>query len=180
LSVKMVLKVPDAGLALECSVKAMAALPSQAFAVTLNDKLLEDMIACVQNGQEIQLSLGDAPVSFAPFYCGTRCCFCASKLYSRARRLLCCTTMAECWDNRVQVSYRDASLLFNLHCTRSSHSSYLPTSMLSSSLLLFLQASILTTSSDISTWRPGISDPRFFKPLRIRPLLLKFDEPQDS
>lgn len=176
----MVLKVPDAGLALEGSAKAMAALPSQAFAVTLNDKLLEDMIACVQNGQEIQLSLGDAPVSFAPFYCSMRCCCCASKLYSRVGQLLCFVTMAECWDNRVQVSYRDASLVFNLQSTRSPRSSYLPTSMISSLLLFVLQANILTTPLDISTWRPGISDPRFSKPLRIRPLLLKFDEPQDS
>ncbi len=59
----MVLSVPDAGLLLESSAKAMAGLPMPAFAITLSDSVIEDMIACVQNGQDIQLSLGSNPVS---------------------------------------------------------------------------------------------------------------------
>lgn len=62
----MVLRVPDSGLALESSAKSTANLPAQAFAVTLSDKAIEDMIQCVQNGQDIQLSMGDAPVSLLP------------------------------------------------------------------------------------------------------------------
>ncbi|KAK0631797.1 hypothetical protein B0T14DRAFT_11552 [Immersiella caudata] len=57
----MVVNVPDSGLALESSAKAMAGLPMQAFAITLSDSVIEDMIECVQNGQDIQLSLGSSP-----------------------------------------------------------------------------------------------------------------------
>lgn len=52
-------------LQLGSSVDSMAELPQQAFALTLSDDVLEDMIESVRNGQEIQLSLGDTPVSFA-------------------------------------------------------------------------------------------------------------------
>lgn len=65
---KMVLRVPDAGLSLEGSAKSMAALPPQAFAVTLDDNVIEDMIACVRNGQDIQLSFGNTPVSSRFFF----------------------------------------------------------------------------------------------------------------
>lgn len=57
----MVLSIPDSGLQLESSAKAAAALPLQAFALTLSDSVIEDMINCVQNGQDIQLSLGGSP-----------------------------------------------------------------------------------------------------------------------
>ncbi|KAK3336944.1 hypothetical protein B0T19DRAFT_396632 [Cercophora scortea] len=57
----MMLKMPDNGLILESSAKAMAGLPTLAFGITLSDRDIEDMIACVQNGQDIQLSLGGNP-----------------------------------------------------------------------------------------------------------------------
>ncbi|KAL1856345.1 hypothetical protein VTK73DRAFT_8390 [Phialemonium thermophilum] len=57
----MVLSVPDGGLTLQGPTKSKAALPAQAFAITLSDKTLEGMIECVQNGKDIQLSLGDSP-----------------------------------------------------------------------------------------------------------------------
>ena len=62
----MLLNIPEGGLDLESSAKAMAGLPTQAFAITLSDGMLEDMIECVQNGQNIQLSLGSSPVSNLP------------------------------------------------------------------------------------------------------------------
>ncbi|KAK1829998.1 hypothetical protein QBC39DRAFT_118362 [Podospora conica] len=54
------LNIPDAGLTLESSTK-MVGLPAQAFAITLSDSALEDMIKRVQNGEGIQLSLGENP-----------------------------------------------------------------------------------------------------------------------
>lgn len=57
------LKVPESGLQLEGSTGKDATLPSQAFALSLSDVLIEDMIKCVQNGDGIQLSLGANPVS---------------------------------------------------------------------------------------------------------------------
>lgn len=57
------LKVPESGLQLEGSTGKDASLPSQAFAVTLSDNVIEDMIKCVQNGDGIQLALGANPVS---------------------------------------------------------------------------------------------------------------------
>ena len=59
----MVLKIPETGLVLDGSVRTMAGLPQQAFAVTLSDSVIEHMIECVQDGQDIQLSLGSNPVS---------------------------------------------------------------------------------------------------------------------
>lgn len=50
------------GLALEGSARAMADLPSQSFGIMLSDGDIEAMIACVQNGGDIQLSLGSSPV----------------------------------------------------------------------------------------------------------------------
>jgi hypothetical protein len=35
----------------------------QAFGITLNDNVIEDLINCVQNGKEIELFLGNNPVS---------------------------------------------------------------------------------------------------------------------
>lgn len=62
----MVLQINEAGLQLESSPKATAGLPMQAFAINLSDSVLEGMIACVQNGQEIKLALGNTPVSTDP------------------------------------------------------------------------------------------------------------------
>jgi hypothetical protein len=60
----MVLTVPEnMQLLLGGSAGSTAELPQHAFALTLRDDVLEDMIQSVRNGQEIQLSLGDAPVS---------------------------------------------------------------------------------------------------------------------
>ncbi|PNH45944.1 hypothetical protein VD0004_g2073 [Verticillium dahliae] len=55
------LKVPDAGLQLEGSPDASVGVPTQAFALSLSDSVIEDMIRCVQNGEDIQLSLGNSP-----------------------------------------------------------------------------------------------------------------------
>ncbi|KAK3329446.1 hypothetical protein B0H66DRAFT_25329 [Apodospora peruviana] len=57
----MVINIPENGLLMESSPKVMAALPTQAFAISLSDSVIEDMIACVQNGQDVQLSLGSNP-----------------------------------------------------------------------------------------------------------------------
>jgi RNA polymerase II elongation factor ELL len=59
----MALNMPET-LVLSSSADMMSGLPQQAFALTLSDNIIEDMIACVQKGQEIQLSLGDTPVSY--------------------------------------------------------------------------------------------------------------------
>ncbi|KAK0731431.1 hypothetical protein B0H67DRAFT_549197 [Lasiosphaeris hirsuta] len=64
----MVLNIPDSGLLLESSAKTMAGLPMQAFAITLSDSVIENMIECVQNGQDIQLSLGNTPPCQAFFF----------------------------------------------------------------------------------------------------------------
>jgi len=62
----MVLQIPEnSALLLGGSADSMADLPQQAFALTLSDDVLEGMIESVRNGQEIQLSLGDTPVSLA-------------------------------------------------------------------------------------------------------------------
>jgi hypothetical protein len=58
----MVLNIPDNGLLLESSPEIAAGLPAQAFAITLSQSVIEDMIACVQNGGDIQLALGANPV----------------------------------------------------------------------------------------------------------------------
>jgi hypothetical protein len=87
----MLLSIPDSGLALEGSAKAMAGLPTQAFGITLSDSVIEDMIKCVQDGQGIQLSLGSSPVSFL------RTCnpspplllLCASKQYHNSVSIVC-------------------------------------------------------------------------------------------
>lgn len=90
----MVVNIPDNGLLLESSAKVMAGLPTQAFAITLSDSVIEDMIKCVQDGGELQLSLGNSPVSGSSpsfhlasgdqtaemHYCG---CYCANLLHSQ-------------------------------------------------------------------------------------------------
>lgn len=55
--------VPNAGLLLESSANSSDYLPMQAFGITLSDSVIEDMIKCVQDGQEIELTLGNSPVS---------------------------------------------------------------------------------------------------------------------
>ena len=61
------LKIPEAGLLLQGSPQhgSKTPLPPQAFALTLSDDVIESMIQCVQNGGDIELSLGDNPVSLA-------------------------------------------------------------------------------------------------------------------
>ncbi|TGJ87566.1 hypothetical protein E0Z10_g1195 [Xylaria hypoxylon] len=55
------LRIPDAGLRLESSPSSRDFLPMQAFGVTLNNSMIEDMIRCVQSGQNVELTLGTAP-----------------------------------------------------------------------------------------------------------------------
>lgn len=57
----MPLDITDKGLLLESSHKSMAGLPMQAFAISLSDHDIEDMIASVQNGNRLELSLGSSP-----------------------------------------------------------------------------------------------------------------------
>jgi hypothetical protein len=57
----MVVNVSESGVLLESP--APAAPPLQAFAISLSGSVIEDMIACVQNGGDIQLALGSSPVS---------------------------------------------------------------------------------------------------------------------
>lgn len=59
------LNIPASGLNLESSTKTVG-LPGQAFAISLSDSAIEDMIKRVQNGEGIQLSLGENPVSQTP------------------------------------------------------------------------------------------------------------------
>lgn len=65
----MVLRIPEAGLQLESSAKSADILPLQAFAITLSDSLIEDLIQCSQNGEDIKLSLGNVPVGALLSYC---------------------------------------------------------------------------------------------------------------
>ncbi|KAJ2995053.1 hypothetical protein NUW58_g1379 [Xylaria curta] len=55
------LKITDAGLQLESSPSSRDSLPMQAFGITLNDSMIEDMIRCVQSGQNVELTLGNNP-----------------------------------------------------------------------------------------------------------------------
>ncbi|KAK4039833.1 hypothetical protein C8A01DRAFT_16220 [Parachaetomium inaequale] len=57
----MVLNISENGVLLESSARATAELPAQAFAISLSGSVIEDMIACVQNGGDIQLALGSNP-----------------------------------------------------------------------------------------------------------------------
>ncbi|KAI0473968.1 hypothetical protein GGR56DRAFT_649828 [Xylariaceae sp. FL0804] len=53
--------VPDAGLQLSSPTASKNLLPLQAFGLTLNDNVIEDMIRCVRKGQELELTLGSNP-----------------------------------------------------------------------------------------------------------------------
>ncbi|KAK7748329.1 hypothetical protein SLS62_008697 [Diatrype stigma] len=55
------LAVPDSGLQLESSAKSSNFLPLQAFGISLDDDVIEDMIKCVRGGDQIELSLGNNP-----------------------------------------------------------------------------------------------------------------------
>ncbi|KAH7321249.1 COM1 regulatory protein [Stachybotrys elegans] len=55
------LKVPDSGILLGSSAEPEPGIPPQAFAISLSDNVIESMIKCVQNGQDIQLALGSTP-----------------------------------------------------------------------------------------------------------------------
>ncbi|CAI4218571.1 unnamed protein product [Parascedosporium putredinis] len=55
------LRVPDDGLLLSGSPGDEKSFPSQAFAITLSDDVIEDLVKCFQNGEGIQLSLGSSP-----------------------------------------------------------------------------------------------------------------------
>ncbi|RWA05588.1 hypothetical protein EKO27_g9518 [Xylaria grammica] len=55
------LRIPDAGLQLESSPSSRDFLPMQAFGITLNNGMIEDMIRCVQSGKNVELTLGGAP-----------------------------------------------------------------------------------------------------------------------
>ncbi|KAI1454532.1 hypothetical protein F4805DRAFT_439007 [Annulohypoxylon moriforme] len=55
------LAFPDTGLLLESSANSSDHLPLQAFGITLSDSVIEDMIKCVQGGQDIELTLGSTP-----------------------------------------------------------------------------------------------------------------------
>ena len=64
------LAIPDTGLQLESPSNPPAALPMQAFGLVLNDDVIEDMIRCFRDGENLELCLGNAPVSSgAPFCC---------------------------------------------------------------------------------------------------------------
>lgn len=57
------IRVPDTGLILESSAASGNPVPPQAFTINLSDNVLEDLIKCVQSGEDLQLSLGSSPVS---------------------------------------------------------------------------------------------------------------------
>jgi malonyl CoA-acyl carrier protein transacylase len=58
----MTLKIPDGGLLLEGPSGKDPNVPPQAFAITLNDNIIESLIKCVQNGENLELALGKTPV----------------------------------------------------------------------------------------------------------------------
>ncbi|KAI8258651.1 hypothetical protein K4K58_003194 [Colletotrichum sp. SAR11_239] len=55
------IRVPDTGLILESSAASGNPVPPQAFTINLSDNVLEDLIKCVQSGEDLQLSLGSSP-----------------------------------------------------------------------------------------------------------------------
>lgn len=61
------LRVPGDGLLLSGSPGENESFPSQAFAITLSDDVIGDLVRCAQNGGDIELSLGSSPVSLCPF-----------------------------------------------------------------------------------------------------------------
>ena len=60
------LRVPGDGLLLSGSPGESESFPSQAFAITLSDDVIGDLVRCAQNGDGIELSLGSSPVSRPP------------------------------------------------------------------------------------------------------------------
>jgi hypothetical protein len=77
------LNIPANGLNLESSTR-MVGPQAQAFAISLSDSAIEDMIKRVQNGEGIQLSLGESPVSRTPriWACVTMEPPCCSQLHN--------------------------------------------------------------------------------------------------
>jgi len=59
--------IPDSGLSLDGS-RGPSSKPDSmildVFGLTITDNVIEEMIKCFQNGKDIQLSLGEHPVSF--------------------------------------------------------------------------------------------------------------------
>ncbi|KAI0199780.1 hypothetical protein F4808DRAFT_431235 [Astrocystis sublimbata] len=55
------LHIGNAGLQLESSPSSRDSLPLQAFGIVLNDSMIEDMIRCVQGGNNVELTLGNSP-----------------------------------------------------------------------------------------------------------------------
>lgn len=62
------IRVPDTGLILESSAASGNPVPPQAFTINLSDHVLEDLIKCVQSGEDLQLSLGSSPVSSIRYF----------------------------------------------------------------------------------------------------------------
>lgn len=58
------LKIADAGWVLRSSSGDDGSLPLQAFGLTLDSGIVEDMIRAVQNSESVQLSLGKSPVCY--------------------------------------------------------------------------------------------------------------------
>ncbi|KAI1324827.1 hypothetical protein F5Y16DRAFT_288864 [Xylariaceae sp. FL0255] len=61
------LEIPASGLQLDGPPSSRNILPMQAFGITLNDSMIEDMIRCVQKGQDVEIALGNKP----SFICGS-------------------------------------------------------------------------------------------------------------
>lgn len=65
------LAIPDTGLQLETPANSPA-LAMQAFGVVLNDDVIEDMIRCFRDGENLELCLGNTPVSSVSRFCYPR------------------------------------------------------------------------------------------------------------
>lgn len=59
------LKVPDSGLLLDGTSDRDSPVPPQAFALTIPDSIIQDIINGAKNGKQIQLALGANPVSYS-------------------------------------------------------------------------------------------------------------------
>lgn len=60
------LKVPEAGLTLEGPSGQVAAIPPQAFALSLSGDVVANLIKAARGGDGIELALGKNPVRFLP------------------------------------------------------------------------------------------------------------------
>jgi len=58
-----ILNILDSGLQLESLPNSSEFFPLQAFGITLDNGMIEEMIRCVQGGQNVELTLGSTPVS---------------------------------------------------------------------------------------------------------------------